>query len=143
MIFIDGSHATHVDSKGFSVLFATMGNGTTMNVSKKLGLVITSSTETEVASTRESFPKCTRFRCFGMAQGDVVKEDTLFQDKRSSTFLHKNYQFSIGKGVRHINVRYFFVVDKVEKKELNSLPFVTRSLYAFLGLLRLGVIPLW
>ena len=53
-----------------------------------------------------------------MAQGDFVKEDALFQHNQLSIFLHKNYPFSIGNITKHGNVRYFSVVDKVEKKEL-------------------------
>ena len=35
--------------------------------------------------------------------------------------LHKNHSFSVGKGSKHINVRYFFVVDKVEKKKVKIM----------------------
>ena len=58
MMHIDGSHATHADGKVHSGLFITMGKGPMMDVSKKLSLVTTSSTDTEVFSTGERFPKC-------------------------------------------------------------------------------------
>ena len=58
MIHIDVSHAKHADGKGHSGLFIKMGKGSMMDVSKKFGLVITSSTETEVVSTGEQFPNC-------------------------------------------------------------------------------------
>ena len=32
--------------------------------------------------------------------------------------LHKNYPFSIGKESKHANVRFFFVVDSIEKKDV-------------------------
>ena len=35
--------------------------------------------------------------------------------------MHKNYTFSIGKGTKYANVRCFFVVDEIEKKELKAL----------------------
>ena len=31
--------------------------------------------------------------------------------------MHNNYTLSIGKGMNHIHARYFFVVDKIKKKE--------------------------
>ena len=59
---IDGARAVHNDGKGHSGTCLTMGKGAMMNVSKKLGLVSTSSTEKEVASNGERFPKCSWFR---------------------------------------------------------------------------------
>ena len=38
-------------------MYVTMGKGAMMNASKKLGLVTTSSTETEVVAKDERFPK--------------------------------------------------------------------------------------
>ena len=61
---VDGAHASHEDGKGNSGLFATMGLGAILNVSKKLGLVTTSSTETEALASGERLPKCAWFRCF-------------------------------------------------------------------------------
>ena len=57
MTYVDGSHATHADSKARSGLFTTMGKCAMMNVSKKLSLVTKSSTETAVVPTGELFPK--------------------------------------------------------------------------------------
>ena len=54
-VHIDGSHATHANSRVHSGLFVTMGKGTMMNVSKKLGLNTESSTETEEPSNDERF----------------------------------------------------------------------------------------
>ena len=70
---IDGIHAVHDDGKGHSGLCLTMEQGAMMNVLKKLGLVTTSSTEKEIVSNGERFPKCTWFRCFRLAQGDSDK----------------------------------------------------------------------
>ena len=59
---IDRAHQIHDDGKGHSGLCLTMGTGSMMSVSKKLGLVTISSTETEIVSTGKRFPKCTWFR---------------------------------------------------------------------------------
>ena len=75
-----------------------------INVSKKLAVVTTSSTETEVVADGGRFPKCTWFRYFRMAQGDDVKEDALMQDNQSCILLNKNHPFSVGKGSKHINI---------------------------------------
>ena len=57
LIHIDGAHAAHSDGKGYSGLFLIMGRGAMIKVSKKLGLVTTSFTETEVVSNGERFSK--------------------------------------------------------------------------------------
>lgn len=77
-ICADGAPAAHADGKGHSGLFVTIGRGAMINASKKLGVVTTSSTETEVVANGERFPKCTWFRHFRLAQGDDPKVDALF-----------------------------------------------------------------
>ena len=106
-------HAVHADGRGHSGLCLTMGRGGMLNVSKKLGQVILSSTETEVVADGERFPKCTWFHYFRVAQGDVAKEDFLMQDNKSCIILHTNHPFSVGKGSKHMNIRCYFVVDQM------------------------------
>ena len=90
-MYIDGVHAAYEDRKGHFGLFLTIDRGSMINQSKKLGIVTTSSTETEIVSTGEHFSKCMWFRYFRMAQGDDVREDILMQDNESSIHIHKNY----------------------------------------------------
>ena len=66
-IYIDRAHAVHDDGRGYSGLHVTMGRGGIINQSKKLGVVMTSSTETKIVSMEERFPKCTWFRYFCLA----------------------------------------------------------------------------
>jgi hypothetical protein len=130
IIYIDGSHAVHSNCKGHSGLFLTQGKGAMINVSKKLGLVTNSSTETEIVATGERLPKCTWFRYFRIAQGEPIVEDLLMQDNKSSMLLEKNGQFSVGKGSKHIHIRYFFATDKIEKKELKLIYCPTEKMIA-------------
>ena len=89
-----------------------------MSVSKKLGLMTVSSTETEVVSTGERFLRCAWFRYFRTVQGEKPREDMFMQDNKSSVLMHKNYPYSIGKSYKHANARCFFAVDKIKKKEV-------------------------
>jgi hypothetical protein len=130
IIYIDGSHAVHSNCKGHSGLFLTQGKGAMINVSKKLGLVTNSSTETEIVATGERLPKCTWFRYFRIAQGEPIVEDLLMQDNKSSMLLQKNGLFSVGKGSKHIHIRYFFATDKIEKKELKLIYCPTDKMIA-------------
>ena len=130
MIYIDGAHAVHGDCKGHSGLFLTLGRGAMINVSKKLRLVTVSSTETEIVSTGERMPKATWFRYYRLAQGDKNNEDILMQDNKSTIRLQKHYPYSVGKGSKHINIRYYFVVDKVKQKEIKIIYCPTDEMIA-------------
>ena len=101
-----------------------------LNASLKLGLVTLSSTESVLVSTGERMPKCTWFRYFRLSQGDDPKEDILNQDNQSVMLLEKNYPFSVGKGSKHIHVRYFFVTDKIQKKKVKLLYCPTDKIIA-------------
>jgi hypothetical protein len=47
------------------------------------------------------------------AQGYGVKDNVLFEDNKSSIILEKNGKASSSKRTKHINIRYFFITDRV------------------------------
>jgi hypothetical protein len=53
-------------------------------------------------------------RYFLEAQGYTVWDSIIYQDKQSSILLEKNGKRSSRKRTRHINIRYFFVTDRVK-----------------------------
>ncbi len=46
-------------------------------------------------------------------------ENLLLQDNKSSILLERNGKASSGKRTRHINIRYFFITDQVNMKEVS------------------------
>jgi hypothetical protein len=52
------------------------------------------------------------------AQGYKIDDNILYQDNKSSILLETNGRGSSGKGTRHIDVRYFFIADRVKSGEL-------------------------
>ena len=52
------------------------------------------------------------------AQGYHVKDTIVYQDNQSAILLEKNGCASSGKRTRHINIRYFFVTDRVANGEV-------------------------
>ena len=42
----------------------------------------------------------------------------LYQDNQSAILLKKNGKASSGKRTRHINIRYFFIKDRIDKGEV-------------------------
>jgi hypothetical protein len=53
-------------------------------------------------------------------QGYGVKGNVLFQDNVSSILLEKNGKASSSKRTKHINIRYFFITDRVRKGRIIS-----------------------
>ena len=52
------------------------------------------------------------------AQGYGIKDNVVYQDNKSAILMEKNGRNSCTGNSRHINVRYFFIKDRVEKGEI-------------------------
>jgi len=57
-------------------------------------------------------------RHFLAAQGEYVPTTTIYQDNKSTILLAENGKQSSSRRTRHLNVRYFFVTDKIKKGEV-------------------------
>ena len=118
-IYIDGAHAVHADMKGHGGVFATLGSGSVYSASTKCKLNTISSTETELVVVGERLPKHIWFRYFSSNQSNNPTQiDTLYQDNTSTMLLENNGRLSCGKGSKHINIRYFFITDRIKQKEI-------------------------
>ena len=60
----------------------------------------------------------THLRYFLEAQGYKITDNILYQDNKSSILLEKNGKLSSGKRTKHINIRYFFVTDRIQSGEV-------------------------
>ena len=64
------------------------------------------------------------------AQGYAVKDSIVYQDNQSAMLMEKNGRASSGKQTRHINIRYFFVTDRIAKGELTIEYCTTKEMIA-------------
>ena len=53
-----------------------------------------------------------------MAQGYRIDETMVYQDNQSAMLLERNGKQSSGKRTRHMNIRYFFITDRVRSREM-------------------------
>ena len=53
-----------------------------------------------------------------MQQGLDVKHNVVFQDNQSVILLENNGRLSAGKRSRHMNIKLFYMTDKINNKEL-------------------------
>ena len=58
-------------------------------------------------------------RYFLEAQGYGVRESVVYQDNQSAMLLEKNGRASSSKRTQFINIRYFFVTDRINAKEIS------------------------
>ena len=97
----------------------SLGKGVVYGTSVCQKLNTKSSTEAELVGVNQVMPQVLWTRYFLEAQGYGVKDNIAFQDNQSAMLLENNGRASSGKRTRHINIRYFFVADRVAAKELS------------------------
>jgi hypothetical protein len=116
--WVDGSYATHPDMRGHTGAGLSLGRGFPVVSSTKHKLNTRSSTEAELVSVDDCMPMILWTRYFLLEQGYDVDENILFQDNKSAMLLEQNGRASSSKRTKHINVRYYFVTDRIAKGEL-------------------------
>ena len=112
---VDAAYAVHPDGKSHTGVTATMGKGSIISVSRKQKLNTRSSTEAELVAVDDAMSHILWSRNFLISQGIPLKSVVLLQDNESTIKLEINGQKSVGQRSRHINIRYFFITDQVEK----------------------------
>lgn len=116
--YADGSYAVHSDMKSHTGATMTFGKGAAYSLSKKHKLNTKSSTEAEVVSADDVMGQLLWTRYFMEGQGYRPKKNLLAQDNESAMRLEKNGRASSTKRTKHINVRFFFIADRVQQGEL-------------------------
>ena len=115
----DSSFAVHPDLKSHSGGFGTLGKGAFYAQSSTQKLSTTSSTESEVVAAAEILPQALWTKSFLRNQGYDTRNVLFHQDNKAAILLQKNGVLSRGKRSRHVDVRFFFVKDRVEKGEVD------------------------
>ena len=95
-----------------------MGRGFPIVCSTKQKLNTRSSTESELVGVDDMMPSILWTRYFLKAQGYKVSDNIIFQDNKSTMLLERNGKASSSKRTKHINVRYFFITDRISKGEV-------------------------
>ena len=114
----DAAFAVHPDMKSHTGGIMSLGKGAVQSISTKQKLNTKSSTEAELVGADDVLSHILWTKHFMEAQGYKAKQTILYQDNTSAILLEKNGRNSAGKRSRHINIRYFYIKDKVESKEL-------------------------
>ena len=95
----------------------TLGKGSVISKSIKQKLNTKSSTEAELVGADDISGQLLWTRYFLQAQGYDFKT-VLLQDNQSCILLLENGRDSSSKCTRHLNIRYYFLTNQIQKKEL-------------------------
>ena len=117
--WVDGSFAVHPDMKSQTGATMSLGRGSVYSTSVTQRLNTKSSTETELVAVDDIMPQLLWTMYFLGEQGYTVGKSRLYQDNKSTILLEKNGRRSSGKRTRHINIRYYFIHDRVKAGEVD------------------------
>ena len=92
--------------------------GTIHNKSSKQKLNTKSSTEAEIVGVSEYIPYNIWLVNFLNEQGYKIQHNIVYQDNESAIRMEKNGRNSCTGNSRHIDIRYFFTKDQVDKGEM-------------------------
>jgi hypothetical protein len=114
----DASFAVHADMKSHTGGAMSLGKGVIYGTSTRQKINTRSSTEAELVAVNEVLPQILWTRYFLEAQGYGTIDSIVYQDNQSAILLEKNGRASSSKRTRHLNIRYFFVTDRINAGEV-------------------------
>jgi hypothetical protein len=126
---IDASFAVHPDMRSHTGTTISLGKGTVFGKSTKQKLMSKSSTEAELIGLSDGFPQVIWTRNFLIEQGYDVPPGTIYQDNQSTITMIKKGR-STSERTRHINIRFFFIKDKLDNGELTVEYLPTEEMIA-------------
>jgi hypothetical protein len=114
LTWVDASYAVHVDMKSHTGGAISFGRGAVMSKSSKQKLNVKSSTEAELVGASDYLPYSIWAKKFLEAQGYRLQKNVFYQDNQSTIRFEENGRKSYGPNSRHIDIRYFFIKDRME-----------------------------
>ncbi len=112
--FIDGSYTIHSDMKGQSGAVLMIGDSAVLSRSSKQKLNTRSSTEAELITVDDTLPTVQWAKSFMKDQGYDL-EMIIKEDNKSTMLLMKNGRLSAGKRTKHLDIRYFYIKDLIDR----------------------------
>ena len=129
LIFIDASFGVHPNLKSHTCTATIIGLGLIHGSSTKQKLNTKSSTEAEIVGASDGIGTAIWSRNFLTEQGYKVPPIELLQDNQSTIKLINNGK-SNSNNTRHINIKYYFIKDLIERKEVNLKYMKTEDMVA-------------
>jgi hypothetical protein len=128
--FVDASFAVHMDMKSHTGGGISWGIGILLSMCQKQRLNAKSSTEAEVIGVSDFLSGMIWARMFLEKQGYTIDENILYQDNQSAIKIEENGSKSCSKRSRHIDMRYFFIKDRLKSENINVVYCPTECMVA-------------
>ena len=116
--YIDVSYAVHPDMRSHTGAVMTLGKGAVVSISSKHKVNTRSSTEAEFIGIDDVLSNVLWTKLFMEHQGIKIEQNIIYQDNKSTILLSENGRNSARKRSRHLNIKYFYITDKLEQKEV-------------------------
>ena len=118
MTWVDAAYGVHHDMKSHTGGVMSLGWGTVMCKSTKQKLNTKSSTEAELVGASDYLPNTIWVKMFFRGQGYEFTENEFGQDNQSAIKLEKNGRASCGQKSRHIDIRFFYMKDRIKTEDI-------------------------
>jgi hypothetical protein len=129
LCYTDSSFGVHPEMRSHSGSCITIGRGFFYCKSSKQKLNTKSSTEAELVAASDHYSQVIWCSEFFRAQGYSVQTPVLAQDNMSTIALI-NKGRSTADATRHINIRFFFIKDRVDSGEIKIVYVPTKDMVA-------------
>ena len=129
LAFIDAAYGVHRDRKSHTGVVASLGTGSILDLTNAQSINTTSSSESELVGLSDGIKPILYIRNFLIAQGYEDLQTTVFQDNMSTIQLVNNGIGNSNKS-RHIDIRYFFVTDRLKQGHLRVKHLGTSDMIA-------------
>ena len=116
--YIDVVFSVHHNMRSHTGIMMMMGKGCIYGASGRQNINTKSSTEAELMGISDALPQVIWSWNFLRAQGYQVNESIIYQDNQSTIRICNNGRASSSKRARHIDIRYFFITDCINSKEV-------------------------
>jgi Reverse transcriptase (RNA-dependent DNA polymerase)/Zinc knuckle len=126
----DASYAVHEDMRSHTGGTVSFGTGAAMSKSSKQKLNTKSSTEAELVGASDYLSYPIWAKKFLGGQGYVLKKNIFYQDNQSTIRFEKNGRKSCGPNSRHIDIRYFFIKDRLNAEQVAVVHCPTEQMLA-------------
>jgi hypothetical protein len=129
-IYIDASYGVHADGKSHTGSCIVVGvTGAVHCKSSKQQIVTTSSAEAELVALSDSASQGLHMRSFIIAQGYECGPMTVYQNDMSTMALIERGR-SAAERTRHIDIRYFWVKERIDMGEAIIKHLGTKDMFA-------------
>ena len=128
--YIDASYAVHPNMRGHTGGVISFGHGIVHSKASKQKINVKSSTECELVGLSEYVPYSLWLGYFLEEQGYKLKSNLIHQDNQSTMKMEVNGRTLCTGNSRHVNIRYFFIKDRVDKGEVDITYYPTGQMLA-------------